>query len=130
MFRLLILTLVFITGCSTTSELNPMDHISGEWTFTEKGNDYENRKNCIFLISGELACSISEAGFANGYGDAESYQTKGSWWIKNDSLILIETPTFNLKQNLNSQYSFKSFTLSKIILLNNNGATEVWYKKD
>jgi hypothetical protein len=130
MFRLLILILVFITGCSTTSELNPIDRISGVWTFTEKGTDFENSKSCSFLSLGELTCSISEAGFSNGYGDAESYQTKGSWSIKNDSLILKETPTFNPKQSINNQYSFKSFTLSKMTLLNSNGSTEVWYKKN
>jgi hypothetical protein len=130
MIRLLILTSVFLIGCSSTQELNPDEYLSGKWSFTDKGDNYEDNKNCEFFSSGKLTCRVSEFGFANGYGDGHTYKTTGSWRIKNHLLILIENPTYDLNQTYKSRYSFKSFTLNKMVLLSGVEVTQIWYKKD
>jgi hypothetical protein len=128
MVRLLFLFSVFLQGCSSNEELNPNDHLIGKWSFTEQGKDYENNKECEFLTFGKLNCTNSEAGFSNGYGDAHIYKTTGSWSIKNNTLMLTETPTYNFKQELSYKYNLKSFTADTMVLINNKGATQVWFK--
>jgi hypothetical protein len=128
MFRLLILISLFLTGCSSTEELSSSDHISGKWSYSEIGNDYENTKICEFLISDKLVCSITEAGFSNGFGDAHIYKTTGTWNIVKNELTLTETATYNPKEKKVTKYSIKRSTMDKMLLINNQGVQQIWLK--
>jgi len=128
MFKHLILVSVFLSGCSSIQELDPSVYLSGKWSFTEIGKDYENNKDCDFLLPNKLVCTISETGFSNGFGDAHLYKTIGTWNVKNQMLALIETPTYNPKLQHSSQYTIKSFTTNKMVLINHYNVEQTWYK--